>query len=205
MKRIFIIANIVLAAAVVALYVLYFTGNCTKKSAIPVHGEAAADIPAGSIVYVQIDSLINQLDLFHALRSEFETRFKKINDDLTKQARAFERDALDFQDKANKGLLLRSQIETQQAQLENRQRELQQFSQQKEMELAEEEQVLLNNVLNEIKVFLTAYNIEHNFSLIFTTSGVPGNIIIGNSALDITKDVVAGLNAKYIAQYGKKK
>ena len=205
MKRIFIIANIVLAAAVVALYVLYFTGNCNKKDTGLIYGEASTDIQAGPIVYVQIDSLINKLDLFHALRSDFEARFKKINDDLTKQGRAFERDALDFQDKVSKGLLTRSQMETQNAQLENRQRDLQQFSQQKEMELAEEEQVLLNNVLNEIKTFLVAYNLEHNFSLIFTTSGTPGTIIIGNNTLDITKDVVAGLNTKYVAQYGKKK
>ena len=205
MKRISIIANIVLAVAVVALYVFHFTGIGSKKAARPADTESTLDIPSGSIVYIQIDSLINELDLFHALRTQLEAKAKVIDDDLVKKGRALERDYLDFQDKYQKGMLTRSQAETQGTQLENRQRDFQQFQQQKQVELAEEEQVMLNNVLNEIKTFLAAYNAEHNFSLIFSTSGSPGTIIIGNNTLDITKDVVTALNAKYVAQFGKKK
>ena len=204
MKRTLLIANIVLAVAVVALYILFFTGHCTKKGAGLSHVESITDLPAGTIVYVQIDSLVNELDLFHALRTEVEAKIKMIDDDLTRKGRAFERDYLDFNDKIQKGLLTRSQAETQGAQLETKQRELQQYSQQKQMELEEEQQVMLNNVLNEIKVFLAAYNQEHNFSLILTTSAATNNVIVGNSALDITKDVIIGLNAKYAAQIKKK-
>ena len=205
MKKILIIANIVLAVAVAALYVLYFTGNCNKKGVESTISERASDLPSGSIVYIQIDSLINGLDLFHALRSDFEAKYKAVEDDLTRRGRVFERDYLDFSDKVQKGLLTRSQAETQSNQLESRQRELQQYGEQKQMELAEEEQVMLNNVLYEIKTFLLAYNQEYHFSLIFTTSGAPGTIIIGEAALDITKDVVNGLNAQYAAQQNRRR
>jgi outer membrane protein len=205
MKRITIIANIVLAVAVVVLYVLHFTANCTKKARGVINTEAAIDLPAGSIVYIQIDSLVNELDMFHALKGVLEAKVKVIDDDLTKKGRTFERDYNDFMEKIQKGLLTRSQGEAQQAQLEARQRDLQQYSQQKQMEIQEEEQVMLNNVINEIRTFLSVYNQEYNFSLIFSTSGNPGTIVIGNAALDITKDVITGLNAKYANQVGKKK
>ena len=199
MKRILLIANIVLAAAVVALYVLFFT-NQPNKNNDQIFSGAASELPSGAIVYLQLDTLLNGLDLFHALRTDFEAKVKVVNDDLTKQGRAWERDAADFTDKIQKGLLTRSQGETMQAQLEARQRELQQYSQQKEMELAEEEQVMLNNVINEIQTYLIIYNQEHNFSLIFTTSGAPGTIVNGDPSLNITKDVMTGLNSKYASQ-----
>jgi len=204
MKRTLLIANIVLAVAVAALYILFFTGNCTKKGTGLTNVEKGAELPVGAIVYIQIDSLVNELDLFHALRVDLEAKAKVINDDLTKKGRAFERDYIDFTEKVQKGLITRSQAETQGAQLESRQRELQQFSQQKESELAEEEQVMLNNVINEIKTYLSIYNQEHNFALILTTSGLPGSIIEGDTSLDITKDIIAGLNAKYATQIKKK-
>ncbi|MCL2727002.1 MAG: OmpH family outer membrane protein [Bacteroidales bacterium] len=204
MKRTLLIANIVLAVAVAALYILFFTGHCNKKVAGFTPVESTTDLPAGTIVYVQIDSLVNELDLFHALRTEVEAKIKVIDDDLTRKGRAFERDYLDFNEKIQKGLLTRSQAETQGEQLEKRQRELQQYSQQKQFELEEEQQVMLNNVLNEIKVFLSDYNQEHNFSLIITTSVATNNVIVGNPSLDITKNVIAGLNAKYATQVKKK-
>jgi len=205
MKRILIIANAVLAAAVVALYVLYFTNQPDKKSHSQIHPDAVSELPTGSIVYIHLDSLLNGLDLFQALRNDLEIKVKKADDDLNKKGRAFERDANDFQDKVQKGLLTTVQRQTQGAQLETRQQELQQYVQQKQMELQEEEQVMMNNVLNEINIYIAAYNLEHNFSLIFTTSGNPGTVISGDPALNITKDIMRGLNAQYAALHGKKK
>jgi len=205
MKRIPLITNIVLAVAIVVLYVLFFTCRPEKSIHSPLSTGSTTELPEGSIVYIQIDTLLNGLDLFHALRVDLEAKAKVIEDDLTKKGRTFERDYNDFVDKVQKGLLVRSQQETQANQLESRQRELQQYSQQKQMEIAEEEQVALNNVINEIQIFLSVYNKEHNYSLILTTSGAPGTIMVGDSSLDITKDVLAGLNEQYAAQRSKRK
>ena len=205
MKRILIIANGVLAASVVALYVLFFLNQPAKNIKSQTHSELSSELPSGAIVYIHLDSLLNGLDLFYALRTDWEAKVKVADDDITKKMRAFERDANDFNDKVQKGLLTRTQAENMQAQLQARQQDLQQYGQQKQMELAEEEQVLLNNVIFEIQTFLISYNVEHNFSLILTTSGMPGTIINGDPSLDITKDVLAGLNAQYAAQHGKKR
>ena len=205
MKNISLIINIVLAAAVIALYVLFFTGNCNKSVGnTPEGGESLALPEGGSIVYIQVDSLMNQFDMFHALRTELEAKAKLIDDDLTRKGRAFERDVNDFNEKVQKALITRSQAEDQQQKLEARQQELQQYSQQKQMELAEEEQVLLNRVLDELKTYLSTYNEAQNYSLILTTSGATNNIIVGNPSLNITKDVVTGLNAKYATTQKKK-
>ena len=205
MKRISIMVNIVLAVAVVALYALYFTDKCHKNSAGSTAEGSAVELPSGSIVYIQLDSLLGQFDFFHALKSELEAKAKVIDDDLTKRGRAFERDYIDFTEKVQKGLLTRSQMESQGAQLENRQRDLEQFAQQKRAELAEEEQVMINKVFYELNTYLESYNKEHDFALILSTSAASNNVMSGSSkSLDITKEVAAGLNAQYAVQNKKR-
>ena len=70
--------------------------------------------------------------------------------------------------------------------------------QQKQAELLEEESVMNNQVMYAINTYLEKYNEEKKFSLIFTTSGATNAIIIGNKALNVTAEVVEGLNAEYI-------
>ena len=65
------------------------------------------------------------------------------------------------------------------------------------MELAEENQVMLNRVLDALKTFLAEYRVLNNYDLILTTDGSSNTIIEGTSALDITNDVVEGLNREY--------
>jgi len=198
MKRISLIANIVLAVAVVVLYIFYFTDKGRKTGTGKLETESiAVDLPSGSIVYIHLDSLMNRFDLFHDLNNDLEAKAKVIDDDLNRKGRTFERDALDYQDKVQKGLLTRSQAEAQGTLLENRRHELQQYAQQKQIELSEEQQVMINRVFHELNTFLESYNQEHGFALILTTSAATNNVIIGDRSLDITRAVAAGLNAQY--------
>jgi len=96
-----------------------------------------------------------------------------------------------------KGLITRAQAETQQAQLAARQQELEQYAQQKQVELAEENQVMLNRVLDALKTFLAEYRLLKNYDLILTTDGTSNTVIEAVSSMDITKDVVEGPNREY--------
>ena len=102
-----------------------------------------------------------------------------------------------------KGLLTRSQAETMGEELQKRQQELQLYSQQKQMEIAEEENVMINQVMNEIRLFVASYNSQNNYSLILTTTEATNTVISGESALDISKDIIEGLNKEYIKKRNK--
>ncbi len=65
MKRLPLILNIVLAVAVVALYVLYFTGIGSPKKNTSFDGLPAGSANGGSIFYVQIDSVLSQFRYGH--------------------------------------------------------------------------------------------------------------------------------------------
>ncbi len=200
MKNFSVVLNAVLVAAVAVLFVLFFTNKSNKNEAVVADGSAAQK---GDVVYIQIDSLVNNYDMFNDLRSELESKATKIQNDLNKKSRAFENDAKNFEEKLNKGLLTRSQAESMQASLLQRQQELQNYTQQKQMEMAEEETVMINKVMDAIKTYVKEYNKTHQFALILTTSTTTQVVIDGSASLDITQDVLNGLNEEYIKTRNK--
>ena len=202
MKNASIITNVILSVAVIVLFILHFTSKPSVSDSDSVNqGEMAA---AGDIVYVQIDSLVNQYDMFNDLKSELESKAQTIQSDLTKRSRAFENDVKDFQQKVQKGLITRSQAETQQQQLAMREQELQNYANQKQVEMQEEEQVLYRRVFDALNSYLILMNQEKGFAMIISTSSATNTILLGDSGLDITKMVVTGLNDEYIKTKAKR-
>jgi outer membrane protein len=199
MKKIQLIVNAVLILAIAGLYVLFFTGNgkATTNNATGIVAEGGT-APAGSIVYLQIDSLVNSYDMYHDLRSELEVKVKGMEDDLSKRSKNFERNVNDYKEKIQKGLVTRSQAEQLEQQLGQKQQELATYSERLRSELAEEEAVMLRRIYDAITTYLQSYNIDHDYSLIISTNASTNTIIQGHPSLDITKDVLAGLNASYV-------
>jgi outer membrane protein len=197
MKKTPLILSIVALVISATLLVLFLIGpnKNIKKASV---SEKETSAVAGDIVYVQIDSLIIQYDMFNDLRSAFESKAQSVQDDLSKKGRKLESDGKSFENQINKGLLTRSTAEQQQKSLLKRQEDLQSLANQRQRELQEEEYVLNNTVMDAIKSFLIEYNKTHNYSMILTTSGSTNVVIVGNPAIDITKDVMEGLNEAYI-------
>ena len=192
MKKVNIILNIVLILAVAALYILHFTG-AGKQSSSQASGSESVTAVKGDIVYINLDTLVNQYDMYNDLRSELQGKVSAIENDINKQGRALENDIKSFQEKMQKGLLTRSQAESMNNDL----------TQQKQMEMAEEESVMYNKVMDAITTYVENYNKDKQYSLILTTTAATTTVINGNSGLNITEEIVNGLNAEYIKNRNK--
>lgn len=195
-----ILSIIAVVAAVVAIVLSCLTPKAASKSTETPQG---AEAVAGDIVYVRIDTLIMQYDMYSDLRSSFEAKATGVQDDLNKKGRKLESDIKAFENQYSKGLLTRSAAEQQQNSLQQRQQELQNLMAQKQYEMQEEEIVLNNRIMDAIKTYLEKYNEAHGYAAILTTSGATNVVIVGNPALDITQEVVEGLNAEYIKTRNK--
>ncbi len=153
---------------------------------------------AGDVVYVQLDSLLMNYDMYNDEMTAFQSKVQGIQEDLQKKQRRLESDAKSFENQVQKGLLTRSAAEEQQNKLLQRQQSLQNDAAQKDAEMQEEQAVLNNRVYFAVKEFIEKYNAEHQYSLILTTSGVTNTVLNVNPGLDITADVIKGLNEEYI-------
>ena len=196
MKHTPLILSIIAVVAAVAALILTLTAP--KNQHKPVESTDSIQAVAGDIVYLRLDTLMMQYDMYSDLQSAFEAKAQTVDSDLNKKARKLESDIKNFENQINKGLLTRSAAEQQNNSLQQRQANLQNEAAQKQQELAEESQVLLNQVMYAIQSYLEEYNKEHNFAAILTTTAATNVVMVGAPALDITQEIVEGLNAEYI-------
>ncbi|MBQ9583398.1 MAG: OmpH family outer membrane protein [Bacteroidales bacterium] len=193
------IIALVLACAAVALSVVNPKFE-KKKAGEPSLVTDASNITAvaGDIVYLQLDSLIMNYDMYNDLMTAFQNKVQGIQDDLAKRSRKLESDAKAFENQYQKGLLTRSAAEEQSNKLAQRQQNLQNDAAKKDQEIQEEQAVLNNQVYYAVKDFIERYNEEHQYALILTTSAGTNTVLNVNPGLDITADVLKGLNEEYI-------
>lgn len=192
MRNISTILNIVLTVAVGVLFFLHFSSTTNKV------GTEEVVINNGDkiIAYVNIDSLISKYDLFFDLQSKLVDSQKKSETELNSKSQAFEREAVDFQNKVQKGLITRAQAEELQKTLAAKEQNLYALRDQLRSKLGEEEQVMMRQLRNSIDEYLVEYNKNKNFHYILSyTFGGP--VLLANDNLNITNEVLKGINETY--------
>lgn len=203
MKKTPIILSICALVAAIAALVLTLV-PCGKTSEAE-NGTEQIEAEALNIAYFNIDEVVAGYQMAIDLNAAFEKKAKGINDDLTRRNNKLENEQKEIADKLNKGLVTRSTAEIQIGKWQEKVNSFQQLTQQKQGELAEEQQVMLNNIANAIGEFVKKYNAEKGYTMIFsTTSGLLSQPVVDAEAgLNITADLIEGLNAEY--QASKKK
>jgi outer membrane protein len=194
MKKLSVILFAALFLAVAALFVLHFTSNKSKPGTYIT--EAGVEIPEQAIAYVNIDTIIFNFDMFFDRREDLMGKQKKAETELTTKGTRYERDARDFQEKVNKGLVTRATAAEMEQALLQQQQELLNLRDRLQSDLYEEEQVMNRQILEYITRYLEANRSEYNYQYILGKSF--GSVVLySNEALDITKRVLDGLNMQY--------
>ena len=195
MKNTSLILSIISLVAVVTFGVLSFTGKDT--AAVEVIEETAEVASKGDIVYIDLDRILMDYDMANDLRSVVETKVQNIQAEITRRGKKLENEVKSFQEKMNKGLMTRSVAEVQQQKLMKQEQEFNAYAQQKQQEIQEEQVVMMNQLGDAIKTFIDKYNAEKQYAMIITNNG-GAPVITADPALNITDDVLAGLNDDYI-------
>lgn len=201
MKNTSLILSIIalVASAVLAIVVL------TKPSDKKVTDEEGVEAVAkkGDIVYFDLSRVINEYDMANDLRSVVETKVQGIQDEVNRRGNKLQKDGATFQEKMNKGLLTRSVAETQYQKLQEQQDQFNTYAAQKQQDINEELQVMQNQILDAIQTYVQAYNEEKQFAMIIANQG-GGPIIAGLPEIDITEEILTGLNEKYTKEKANK-
>jgi len=194
MKKLSVILFVVLFLAVAALFILHFTSN--KSNPHMYDSGSGVEISDQGIAYVNIDTIIFNFDMFFDRREDLLGKQKKAETELTTTGTRYERDAKDFQEKVNKGLVTRATAAEMEQSLMQQQQNLVNLRDKLQSDLYEEEQVMNRQILEYITKFLEANQSEYNYQYILGKSF--GSVLLySNEALDITKRVLDGLNTQY--------
>lgn len=201
MKRIAIILSIAAVSIV--------TASCNQKPADKAqdNDQAAAGVTAaaGSIVYFNLDKILQDYDMANELRSVAETKINSIQQEVNRRGNSLQKKVKEFQDKVEKGLYTRSTAEVQGQKIQNEQNSFQKYAAEKEQEIAEEQQVMINQIADAIKTFLDDFRVEKGYTMILSTQGniLPAPVAAADSTLDITDDILEGLNQAYVKTKGQ--
>ena len=202
MKKLPLIFSIIALAGVIAFAIADLTRGSKKPAAVET---ADASVLQGEIVYFDMDRVLQEYDLANDLRSVVETKVNSINQEVTRRQNKLQKDANSFQDKLNKGLMTQSTAQVQYQKLQEQEASFNNYAQQKQQEILEEQQVMLNQISDAIKTFVDAYNAEKGYAMIIATQGdiLPMPVVTAIDR-DITDELIEGLNAAYVKEKGKK-
>lgn len=202
MKNASLVISILALVAAIVFGVLFLTGQKTVETGEETT-ESGITAEKGDIVYIDLDRVLQEYDMANDLRSVVETKVQNIQAEVNRRGKKLEKDVTEFQEKINKGLMTRSVAEVQGQKLQQQETEFNNYAAQKQNEINEEQVVMMNQLADAIKTFLDKYNETKQYSMILTNSG-GAPVITADKALDITDDVLAGLNEEYVKNKNKK-
>lgn len=193
-------STLLLSAAAILGAVVFVSCNQNAEGTAAESRVTESAAKQGSIVYVNMDRILQEYDMANDLSSALSAKQQGIEQDLNRRGSKIERDGKEFQDKVNKGLMTQSTAEIQYNKLQNDQAVFQNYYAQKSQEMQEEAYVTNNKIMDAIGQFLKKYNEEKGYAMILVTSGELLSIPVAcaDSTLNITDDVVAGLNKEYV-------
>ncbi len=191
------------------------TTNTSSTNGIPLaeDGETAVVVPSvirdssalkdARIAYFRMDTLQRRFELIKEKDNSFRSEGKRLEDNLKKE--------LDKAQQRYEELMTKDQTYStneekrrDEAELQQLGMRVQQLQAQGEDQLARLEASMLQEISDELKAFLEEYNKQAGFDYIFSVQN-GGQVWVGNENLDITDDLVNGLNARHRARKATRK
>jgi len=197
MKIANIVINAVLAAAVIVLFVLHFTGEGNKEAESQQAATGAlAEIGDISIAYFNMDSVSANWDLYFEYQQELEKRQTELEADFSGRTENFYQSVQDAEYKIQRGLVTRSEAAQLQQNLATEQQNLANLQNQYMAQLQEEGMVNTRKLLDMIERYVAEISKANGYSYVYSYQ-FGGNLIYGAKPYDITSQVVAGLNERF--------
>ena len=212
MKQVTFIINLVLIAAVA---ILFYLNTTLKKNVEALAGASApatsvlqtpaslaasnADLKNARIAYLNIDSLDYKYQYIVDNSKEYANKQMALESQLNSMAAKFQSDYQDFQQAAQAGVRGEAELNKQKSQLEQQQYEV--TAKQKQLEnLGEEVAKKRVEMLKKVSDFIAKYNNgKYDYILAYTSANI-SSVLYAKPGLDITKEIVDGLNAEYKIQ-----
>ena len=194
MKNLSIVFNVILTIAVAILFYLHFKGNSagtpTEGSTAPV----ALPVTAKGIVYINSDTLLDNIKYYQDMKNDFEAEQNRVKGELKAESDKLQADAATYQKQA----IGMTDMERQQTEgnLGMRQQQLMEKKDNLLSKLDEKQGKASEELYAHISNYLHEFNKGKNYQFVLGYQK-GGGILFANDSLDITKQIIEGLNKQY--------
>lgn len=192
---------------IVALSALAFATSCKDASQTPQKEgveKAAAPVTGNKeIAFVEIDSLLTQYTFCIEQKAELESKSKQFEAQMAGKMSQIEKAYMEFQQKMqNGGFTSQEQAQAAQQRIQKLQQDGAQLEQRLTKQMASEQEHFNNTLRDSLKSFLKDYNKQKRYSIIVAKQG--DNLLYADEKLNLTKEVIEGMNKRYKAAQKKK-
>ena len=206
MNKISVALNAVLLIAVAILFFLYFSLNSKLSPSSEGTSEAGKKTPKlitdpsklanAKIAYINIDSLNSKYQFITDKSQEINKRQMALENTLNSMYGKFQQEVADLQQAAQAGLRSETELKKEEERLQIKQQDI--ANKEKQLQaLGEEVANTQANMLRSVSIFIEKYN-DNKFDYILAyTSNNISSVLFAKSELEITNEIVDGLNKEY--------
>ena len=204
MKNLSLVLNIILLLAVGYLFYYNFSGKKSEVIVAKQNSSNKVDESNGyrpPLAYVELDSLNEKITFIRERRKELETEMKAIEQEQANGYQGLQAQKDNFLKKGaaiteEEAQVFQNKLMDQQQKIDGRKQELSQ-------KLNEKSFGIMEGIQKKLKEFLAEYNKDKKYMYIFTTGNGLDYLVYKDSSLNITNEVIKGMNEKMKAEANK--
>lgn len=189
-----LILSIISLLGVIFLIANTFSGK--SKENAPIQASKLIGEKNISVAFVNNDTILANLDFVKDLRSQLESKGKKLQSDLAAQQKTLEKEAAYLDDAIRKNTISQESAQELYGKLMQKQQSFYQLQERYSIELQKEEMELNLRLIDTVMNFIERYNKDLGFDYVLGFNK-GGNILYKNDSLDITKQVLEKMNKEY--------
>lgn len=200
MKNLSLILSSVACLGVAVLFFMQLSKGGDAKTT-KVDGSADAAVAAGGIpvAYINSDSLVTNYKLLDEMRKALEEKKGNAEKQLQGRGAKLEEEMGSFQRRAQAGLLSNNELKSGQESLVQKRDALLAYEKQLTAGLFEEEKIMNARLYDSLMSYLKDYNKDNRYKYILNyTKG--GAFFLADDKLDITNEVIKGMNERFEAK-----
>jgi len=204
MKNLSLVLNVILLLAVGYLYYYDFSGKKTEAVAAKLGSNYMAMDSNGHrppLAYVELDSLNEKITFIKEKRQELEAEMKRIELEQENGYRGLQAQKENFLKKG--ASITQEEAQNFQNSLMDQQQKIDTRKQQLSQDLNQKSFGIMEGIQKKLKDFLADYNKDKKYMYIFTTGTGLDYMVFKDSTLNITNDVIKGMNEKMKAETNK--
>ncbi len=195
--------NVVLAIAVAVLYYLHFKSPSTTATASDSSSDSTvtievtpSEVKNSKIVFVNTDSLLANYAFVKKAKADLESRGKRVESQVLNQQNDLQKQVQAYQEKGSKGLLTAEEMQNTEGHLMKQRDDLLAYREREMGKLMEEEKRIDDQLFKTVNAFMKRYCEKTHYQFVLSKTGGAG-LLFADDSLDITKDVLEGLNKEY--------
>lgn len=170
----------------------FATVACNKSAG---EGDAASQTQS-RVVYVNTDTLLNNYDYYKDVVKEFQNKQFQLENELQRKGQSFQNEVGLFQRRVQAGGMSQEQAQTTQQQLAQKEQEIMMYRDNAANNLSVEQAKKTDELLTKIQDYLAANNKTDKYDMVIGYSK-GGGVLYAKQDLDITQEVLKGLNDEY--------